>query len=285
MAGYYERRYKTQDGLTLYYRDYGDPDGSTTPLLCLPGLTRNSKDFHREASRLSKKRRVICPDYRGRGESEYDPTAKSYLPTIYLNDIRHLLAVTGIGRVIVIGTSLGGLLAMGMGAAMPTTLVGVVLNDIGPEIPNGGLDKIIDFISTDRPHGNWDSAVKDLRQNFPHLKFDTEQGWRDAAQATWREGNNGKLHFDWDIRLAAILSEGPPIPNLWPLFNALGEVPTLAIRGALSDMLSAETFEKMAMIRPNLQQLTVPDAGHVPTLSELVVQTKIDRFLATLPKN
>ena len=285
MAEFREHRYKAQDGLSLYYRDYGDPDGPATPLLCLPGLTRNSKDFHTEASRLSQTRRVICPDYRGRGQSDYDPSAKSYLPATYLNDIRHLLAITGTGHAVVIGTSLGGLLAMGMGAAMPTALAGVVLNDIGPQVSSGGLGKIMDYISTDRSHDAWDSAADDLKRMFPHLTFETEEGWRDAAQSTWRKGADGKLHFDWDTRLAAVLRDGPPIPDLWPLFHALDKVPVLAIRGALSDVLSAETFGKMAKVRPTLQQVTVPDAGHVPTLSEPIVQDKIDAFLAALPKH
>src|SRR3546814_1139576 len=68
------------------------------PLLCLPGLTRNAKDFHRLAQRLAGRHRVIAPDYRGRGRSAYDPNPENYQPTTYLNDIRHLLAVAGIHR-------------------------------------------------------------------------------------------------------------------------------------------------------------------------------------------
>lgn len=280
MPGYKECTYTAQDGLSLYYRDYGDPDNPATPLLCLPGLTRNSKDFHSEAVRLSARRRVVCPDYRGRGRSAYDTTGKTYLPATYLNDIRHLLAIAGIGRVIVVGTSLGGILAMAMGAAMPTVLAGAVLNDIGPEIATAGLSKITEYISIDRPHPDWDSAVADLKQLFPNLTLQTDADWLDAAQATWREREDGKLHFDWDILLAENLRKGPPIPDLWPFFHALDRIPLLAIRGARSDVLTAETFEKMAVARPGLQQITVPDAGHVPTLREPIARDGIDAFLA-----
>ena len=282
MTGYREYRYGAQDGLSLYYRDYGDPCGAALPVLCLPGLTRNSNDFHKVALRLSKVRRVICPDYRGRGQSDYDTNAKSYQPATYLNDIRHLLAITGIGRTIVIGTSLGGLLAMGMGAAIPTSLAGVVLNDIGPEVATSGLNNIMGKISTDRPHTSWDSAVKDLKCIFPNLILKTEADWLNAARGTWREGDDGKLYFDWDIRLVDKFRIGPPIPDLWPIYHTLDKLPTLAIRGGVSDVLCTETFLKMAVNRPNLQQVTVPDAGHAPTLSEPIVRDKIDAFLETL---
>ena len=283
MADYREHRFRAQDGLSLYYRDYGDRDSTALPLLCLPGLTRNSRDFHKVAQRHSGTRRVICPDYRGRGRSDYDPSAKSYQPAIFLNDIRHLLTITGIGRAFVIGTSLGGLLAMGMGAAIPTALAGVVLNDIGPNVGMSGLEKIVDYISADRPHPDWNSAVQDMKRIFPNLTLETDADWLDAAQATWREGDDGTLHFDWDIRLATAVRDGPAIPDLWPLFRSLDKVPALAIRGALSDVLTAETFDAMARARPSLQQLTIPSAGHVPTLSEPAAQDKIDTFLAALP--
>lgn len=283
MTDYRECRYTAQDGLSLYYRDYGDPDSPALPVLCLPGLTRNSKDFHREASRLCKDRRLICPDYRGRGRSDYDAEMKSYHPSTYLNDIRHLLTVTGVDRVAVIGTSLGGLLAMGMGAAMPTSLAGVVLNDIGPEVATTGLGKIMDYIAVDRPQSGWTDAVGELKTMFPNLTLDSDERWLEAAQATWREGADGLLHFDWDIRIAEAVQNGPAVPDLWPLFHALDGVETLAIRGALSDVLTAETFERMAAVRPGLKQVTVPNAGHVPTLSEPNVQDAIDALLEALP--
>lgn len=283
MSSYREHRYTAQDGLSLYYREYGHVHAPAVTLLCLPGLTRNSKDFHNLALRLCDGRRVICPDYRGRGRSAYDPGAKSYKPATYLNDIRHLLSVAGVSHAIVVGTSLGGFLAMAMGTAMPTTLAGVVLNDVGPDIDDDGLGRIMDYIGTDRSHSDWDSAVEDLRRIFPNLSLETDAGWLDAAQATWREADDGKLYFDWDVRLVDALRNGPPIPDLWPLFRTLDHIPTLAIRGELSDVLSAETFDKMAETRQGLLQITVPGAGHVPTLSEPIARQSIDAFLAEFP--
>jgi pimeloyl-ACP methyl ester carboxylesterase len=282
MNAFSEHHYTAQDGLSLYYRDYGIAGAPALPLLCLPGLTRNAKDFHHLAAQLGNGRRVICPDYRGRGKSGYDSNLANYQPATYLNDIRHLLAVTGIGRVIVIGTSLGGILAMAMGAAMPTALAGVVLNDVGPEIGDAGLEYILEYIGTDRPHRDWAQAVADLSRIFPNLTLETELEWMEAAQATWREGADGILHFDWDVKLIDALRNGPPVPDLWPLFHSLDHVPTLAIRGALSDVLLPETFEKMGRTRTDLRQIVVPGAGHVPTLREPAVRDAIDTFIASV---
>src|SRR5215469_9759579 len=144
MAGFRDGFFTSQDGLRLYYRDYGDPLAARTPVLCLSGLARNSVDFDHVASRLAKDRRVICPDYRGRGRSAYDDDWRRYEPRTYVMDILDLLALTGIGRAVVIGTSLGGLLGMGLAALQPTLIAGLVLNDIGPELVPSGLARIVD---------------------------------------------------------------------------------------------------------------------------------------------
>src|SRR5262249_34199486 len=138
-----------QDGLRLYFRDYGDPASERTPVLCLTGLTRNSADFHEVALRVAGERRVLAPDYRGRGRSAYDPDWRNYEPRIYVNDAAHLLAATGVERAVVIGTSLGGLLAMGLSVLRPTMVAGIVLNDIGPGLVGSGLARIMDYVGKD----------------------------------------------------------------------------------------------------------------------------------------
>src|SRR5581483_11660847 len=148
---YREGWFRSQDGLRLFYRDYDEAEGAATPVLCLSGLVRNSADFERVAARLAPKRRVIAPDYRGRGRSQYDPDWRRYEPRTYIGDIIDLLTVLGIERTVVIGTSLGGLLGMGLVALQPRLLAGLVLNDIGPELIPGGLARIIDYIGNDRP--------------------------------------------------------------------------------------------------------------------------------------
>lgn len=277
---YRERHLTAQDGLRLYYRDYGDPLSPRLPLLCLTGLTRNSADFADLAERHAAERRILCLDYRGRGRSGYDPNWRNYEPHTYLSDIAHLVAATDLHRAVVVGTSLGGILAMGLAVMRPTLLAGVVLNDIGPDVIAGGLTRILDYIGIDQPQPDWDSAVAALQKLLPTLSIRTEAGWLKMAQATYRAGPDGKLHFDWDLNLAKPLKamRGPP-PDLWPYFRALRAVPVLALRGALSDMLSAETFERMALAKPDLLRVTVPNSGHAPTLNEPEAAAAIDDFI------
>ncbi|MBM3485449.1 MAG: alpha/beta hydrolase [Alphaproteobacteria bacterium] len=278
-----ERHYRSSDDLRLYFRDYGDPAADATPILCLTGLTRNSKDFHGLAERLSTRRRVICPDYRGRGRSHYDSDPRNYRPPVYMRDVAHLLAVTGAHRVVVIGTSLGGLLAMGLAAMMPTALAGVVLNDIGPDINPAGLQAIVEYIRTDRPQPDWESAIRFIRTMLPKLTFRDDGVWRQLAENTFRQGDDGLLHFDWDVRLVEPLLAPPePMPDLWALYRGLARIPTLAIRGGESEILTARCFDRMAEERPDLRRLTVAGTGHTPTLSEPEVKAALDEFLSPL---
>ncbi len=277
---YRERTVGAQDGLSLYYRDYGDPMSPLVPVMCLTGLTRNSKDYHDLATRLSPRRRVICPDYRGRGRSAYDADWRNYQPTVYLNDIRHLLASLNVHSVIVIGTSLGAFMAMGMAVAVPTMVAGAVLNDAGPDVDPKGLGRILDYIGSDRPQPDWRSAVAVVRELFSSLSIETEADWLRFARQTFREGDDGMLHFDWDVNLAKPMRKrGAALPDLWALFRALREIPVLSFRGEISDVLSPDTFERMGDGMPRLTRVTVPGVGHTPTLAEPEVLSALDAYL------
>lgn len=284
MPTYRERSLTAQDGLSLYYRDYGDALSPKTPVLCLAGLTRNSADFDEVARHLAPARRVLAPDYRGRGRSAYDRDWRHYQPLTYLNDATHLLAANDIHEVVVIGTSLGGLLAMGLGVLHPTMLAGAVLNDIGPEMIPGGLQRIYDYIGADRPQPDWPAAIRFLRETLPRLAPRADDTWwRKLAETTYRQGEDGLLHFDWDIRLAKGLAQQQAmVPTLWPLYRGLARVPTLAVRGALSDVLSAAAFDRMAEEKPDLTRVTVPDRGHTPSLGEPEAVAALDTFFARI---
>jgi pimeloyl-ACP methyl ester carboxylesterase len=282
-AGFRERRYTCQDGLSLYFRDYGDPTAPATPVLCLGGLTRNSKDFHDLATRLSVERRVICPDYRGRGRSDYDPDWRRYVPPTYLGDIRQLLALCGIERAVVVGTSMGGIMAMAMAVAMPQALAGAILNDVGPEVGGSGLSRVLDYVGRDWPQPDWDAAIAHLREVFQKLTIRTRAGWLKLAEATYRLGDDGLLHVDWDVNLAKPLLAHPGRNHdLWPLFLAFKGMPVLAVRGALSDILTAETFERMGARMPGLRRVTVAKCGHAPALDEPEVLEAINALLANV---
>ncbi len=281
--GYRSRHYSAGDGLRLFYREYGDPVSSATPLVCLPGLTRNAADFHDLAVRYAPGRRVIALDYRGRGRSAYDPDPRNYRTEVYVSDALHLLAAANVPRAVVVGTSLGGLLAMFLAAHRPGALAGVVLNDIGPEIESAGLEWIKRCLTRDMRPGTWDEAAALAREVALDAAPDfADDRWMTVARRSFREDEAGVILPDFDPALVDVFAKEDPPPDLWPLYGGLGRVPTLAIRGALSDILSSGTFERMAEAKPDLVRIEVPNRGHVPWLDEPECVAALDGFVSGL---
>ena len=280
--GFRERRYTAQDGLSLYFRDYGDPLSDARPVLCLAGLTRNSGDFHDFATRLAGRRRVVCPDYRGRGRSDHDPDWRNYRAQVYVGDLFHLMAAAGLDGVAICGVSLGGLLAMGLAVLAPAAIAGVILNDVGPEVNRAGLARIRDYVGHDHPQADLETATAYLKDLHRGLVLGGEGAWRSFAEATFHEGADGLLHVNWDLNLARTL--GRDVPDLWPYYRALRPLPVLALRGETSDVLTAETLARMAEAKPDLIQVTVAGVGHVPPLDHPQVEPAIDDFLAKLDR-
>lgn len=273
-----------RDGTALHVDDRRPASGQTRPtVLCLSGITRNGKDFHRLADDLvDKGHRVVMLDYRGRGRSGRALDPASYNPITYLDDIRNVVTALGLHGVVVLGTSLGGFLAMGMALAMPSTLAGVILNDCGPEIPRDGIGRIIAYVGDDTTYQSWEEAIAAVQTMLPDLNLDAE-GWRRAAEGCYTEQADGTIRPDWDTRMAETLKAAGDPPDFWPMFRALREVPTLAIRGELSTFLSLDCFRKMALEHPGLRELTIVNRGHAPTLDEPESRSAIHEFLATLP--
>jgi pimeloyl-ACP methyl ester carboxylesterase len=279
-AAYRDGRFTASDGLSLAYRDYGDPLDERTPVLCLTGIQRNSKDYHALASRLAP-RRVLCLDYRGRGRSDYDPTWQSYRPEVYLGDILQLLAAAGVHRVVSVGTSMGGLLTMGLAAARPTCLAAVVLNDVGPQVDPAGLARIGVSLGKSVELPSREAAAQYLKANYSHAYPDlSDAEWLPHADRVFRQLEDGRHVLDYDINLGKAVAAAGPVRDLWPLFRALADLPVLATRGMLSDVLSEETFMRMAREKPDLQQVRVRNRGHVPLLDEPDCAEAVDRFLA-----
>ena len=280
---YRERRYTARDGLSLYFRDYGDTLSPRPPVLCLAGLTRNARNFEDLASRLAANRRVLCPDLRGRGRSDRGRDWRDYDPRTCIDDVVQLLTLANARRVVVVGTSFGGLLAIALGAARPSALAGVVLNDIGPDPKPAGLAAIIDYLRIDRPQPGWDAARESLRASLPDLCFQTEAMYEAMLANTFRAGEDGMLHFDWDVDIIRpVIGNGARVPDPWPLFRGLRAVPTLAFRGEKSTVLTAECFERMGREHPGLERATVRGTGHAPSLSEPECVAALDRFLDDL---
>ena len=181
---------------------------------------------------------------------------------------------------VVIGTSLGGLLTMGLAAIRHGFVTGAVINDIGPDLTTKGIPRIIGYVGSDHPQADWAGAIANIKGNFPTLGLTSEEEWRFIAEGSFIPGDDGKLHIAWDANIAKTLMQGAksPVP-LWLVYRALSHVPTLAIRGGKSDVLSEGTFKHMAEVKPDLIQLTVPEAGHTPTLNEPECRAAIDALL------
>lgn len=279
--------YRSTDGLALFYRDFGDPASKGTPVICLPGLTRNSRDFVALARRLSDTRRVICPDLRGRGSSAYDPAYANYVPGTYVKDTLTLLAELGINRFVSIGTSLGGVMTMVLAGVKSVTLAGAVLNDVGPVL-GPGIARIQSYTGKANPVKNWDQAVEQAKFVYgPSLPGLSDAEWDAFARRGYRE-DGGKVRLDYDPKIGdAVREVPPPAPGAdpWPLFERLKDVPTVVLRGGLSDILEQDVFEEMGRRIPDARLVLVPNRGHVPLLDEPEVTPAIDQLLRDADRN
>lgn len=281
-----DRAYKTRtlpttDGLTLSFREYGSRISDATPVLCLPGLTRNSADFHAIATILESERRVISLDARGRGRSDYDPNYQNYNLVTEVGDVLSLISAEFDRPCIVLGTSRGGLAAMILCGVRPSMMAGVVLNDIGPVLDAKGLDRIKDYLGIPPvPLDTWEDAAAAIEashaEDFPDLRAPDWLAW---AQRTFRE-ENGKPVLDYDLKLRdAVLEQTGPVAEMWPQFRAMADIPTLVLRGENSDLLSVQTAEEMRRAKPDLTAVTIKGRGHVPLLDEYESVSAINAFL------
>jgi len=279
---YSERRFLSQDGLSLYYRDY-DGSGSGAPLICLSGITRNSADFEALANAHAGERRIVCFDYRGRGESEYADDWRTYTPETYVNDIRHLIIAAGLHDFVLVGTSLGGLISMALGTVLPSAIAGVILNDVGPQIESGATSAIVDYVGTDRPVADWPAAVEAVKERFVGFDAWDDAIFEEVARSTYRKGDDGMLHFNWDVRLVEPIRRGSGAAHdLWSLFRSLHHVPVLALRGGNSDLLTDGGLSAMVDDHPNIMGVTVPGVGHVPRFHEPAAADAVATFLASV---
>lgn len=280
--------FTSQNGLSLYARHYAATDSNTsaTPLLCLPGLTRNSKDFHLLAEHLSSSgevsRDVYCVDYRGRGLSGYDDNWENYSPYIEMLDVLDFMSVTELHHAAILGTSRGGIIAMLMGVTRPSVIGPVIFNDIGPVIEARGLARIIGYVGKTPEPESWDDAaliVRDMSSRFFTDIKDSE--WLEIAQQ-WFMDENGQPVSGYDINLANMLSQidlSQPIPAMWEQFDTLSHVPILTLRGEHSDLLSADTVSAMEERHPGMQSYVVEEEGHPPLLRDKRSIRVIEMFL------
>ena len=282
MTEFADRFWSSRDRLKLHFRDYPGPS-DRVPVLCLPGLTRNARDFEGLAAQLAGEWRVLCPDMRGRGDSAYAKDSATYNPMQYVDDVSLLLDDQGIDRFAVIGTSLGGLMTMVMGMMMPARIAGAVLNDIGPHIEPAGLARIRDYVGQGRSFPTWMHAARALEETqglaFPDFQIGD---WLRVAKRLMTLGSNTRIVFDYDMKIAEPLAAMDPgnQADLWPGIDALADKPVLVVRGGLSDILSQATLEEMARRLHQAEVVTLPRVGHAPTLDEPEAVSAIELLLA-----
>lgn len=274
------RHWTSRDGLNLYYRDYAG-SAERPPLLCLHGLTRNSRDFEAFAERYAGRFRVIAPDFRGRGMSDWDPLPARYLPTTYAADVLQLLDQLGIGQAVFVGTSLGGLVTMLVASIQPQRIAATILNDIGPEIDQAGLDRIGSYIGKPVRFQSWDEVADTLSAvNRGLPASNSHDDWLRLARRVGKDDGDG-IVFDYDMAIAVPFdqSRGAVSFDMWPLYRQLAQGPLLIIRGEHSDLLSAATAQAMLEDAANARLVTIPGVGHAPELNEPEALAAIDRLL------
>ncbi len=282
MASWSDEYWTSRDGLKLHYRDYAGP-ADRPPVLCLHGLTRNARDFESLADRLAGEWRVIAPDFRGRGLSEYDPVPSRYMPPTYAADVLQLLDELAIPEAVFIGTSLGGLTTMVVAGFAPQRIAGAVLNDVGPELDKAGLDRIRAYVGQPALFDDWDDAADKLSAKYAdrHPSYGHSE-WVRYARRVGRETDRG-IELDYDLAIAEPFKEmddaTAAAADAWPLFRGLEGKPLLILRGDASDLFSDDTGRKMAGLISGAEFVTVPNVGHAPDFDEPETIAAVGRLL------
>ncbi len=288
VAEYKDGYWWSNDGLRLHYRDYAQgthQSDERPPIICLPGLTRNCRDFAPVADAFADEWRVITVDFRGRGESAYAKDPMSYVPLTYVQDLEALLAELNLEHYIALGTSLGGIVTMLSSATIQRKMVGAIINDIGPDIDPRGLERIKNYVGQGRSYETWAHAARGLSEGgdimFPDY---TLNDWIGFAKKCCKLSSSGRIILDYDNRISEPfkVQGGEAGVDLWPAFKGLSDIPTLILRGEISDILSAETAEKMVKQLRKATLSTIKNVGHCPALDEKDSVAAIAQFLSAI---
>jgi len=272
----------SKEGIRLHYRDYAGPAGKP-PILCIPGLTRNARDFVPVAQRLAGQWRLIVVELRGRGESGYARDPMTYVPLTYRQDVHALIETLDLPPVVAFGTSLGGLVTMLLPATSPDRITGALLNDIGPAIEDAGLARIGSYVGKAQSYPTWLHAARALAESqraiYPDYGLDQ---WLGYAKRLYRLTPGGRVVLDYDMKIAEPfrVSGGDNGFDMWSAFQSLAGKPVVLLRGGHSDLLSEATVAEMERRVPGLEAATVAGVGHAPVLDEPDAAAAIDRLLA-----
>jgi pimeloyl-ACP methyl ester carboxylesterase len=280
--------WRSADGLKLFAREYGQVSNGKLPVICIPGLTRNSRDFEDVAPAIvALGRRVLAVDLRGRGRSDRSADPKTYSPRTYADDMMALLASIGASPAIFLGTSLGGLVMMTLAMRNPGAIGGAILNDVGPEVGKAGLARIRSYVGKGAPVQTWEDAAAYVKRTngiaFPDYP---DNAWLPFARKLFRD-EDGKPVIDYDPNIAR--TAGPLVAwlatrLLWPAFRRLAKTgPMLLVHGEHSDIIEAGTIARMKRVASHLKVTAVPRVGHAPMLTEPAAREAIAAFLRDAP--
>ncbi|WP_114227734.1 MULTISPECIES: alpha/beta fold hydrolase [Sphingomonas] len=287
MAAFEDRYYNSADGVRVHYRDYAGGEPEQPPIICLPGLTRNARDFEPVADRFSGEWRVLALDFRGRGMSDADPQPERYVPPTYAKDVLKLLDQLGIADAVFIGTSLGGLTTMLIAAMEEERIAGALINDIGPDVDPEGIARIRSYVGKATGWPSFAAAGAAFAERMGDVYPDwTPAQWEQFARRCCRE-ENGEVGLDYDMAIAQpfAAANDAPQPDLWPLLDGLKGKPVAILRGEVSDLFSAATASRMVeVLGPSAELVTVPRVGHAPSFDEPESIAVLERLLARVAR-
>ncbi|HVL56880.1 MAG TPA: alpha/beta hydrolase [Burkholderiaceae bacterium] len=263
----------------LAYWEWGDADNPQV-LLCVHGLTRTGRDFDAIAQRLSRRFRVVCPDMIGRGRSDWVEDPMLYVVPQYVADCVTLVARLGVDEVDWLGTSMGGLIGLGLASLNGHPIRRLILNDIGPEIDPVGLARIASYAGAHPYFDSFEQGEERLRQISAEFGPHTPEQFRilSSHYVVQRDGR-WTFHFDPSIGTPFKALFHAKMPSAWPQYDAI-RCPTLVIRGERSDVLSRATAEQMTQRGPRATLVELPGVGHAPTFIPDDQIEVVERYLA-----
>lgn len=247
----------------VVWHEWGAADNPRV-VVCVHGLTRTGRDFDVLGEALAKTHRVLAVDMPGRGSSEWLPAKSDYVYTTYLATLTALVAAAGVTAVDWVGTSMGGLLGIVMAAQPGTPVARLVVNDVGPAIEPGALARIGAYVGADPTFATEAALLAYVREISPFGPHDDAQ-WDHLVRTTTSRRPDGRYGFVYDPGIAVPFRSATKGADLWPLWDAI-DCPTLLLRGADSDLLSASTARAMAQRGPRPRLVEFAGVGHAPTL-------------------
>ncbi len=249
----------------IVYHDWGD-ESNPNVLICVHGLTRNSRDFDFLASRLMQDYRVIAPDIVGRGQSDWLPEAQHYTIEQYLKDMHMLLLDLKVSQVDWLGTSLGGIIGMGLASAPNSPIRRLILNDIGAIVKKEVVAMLAHNLGTTPEFKTREELKHFLQHAYKNTGNLDDEHWEHMAQHDHHVNPDGSIRraYDPNIFHAVGLYESTDI-NMWPYWDAI-QCPTLVLHGAESLVLTQAICNEMVQHKPNTKIVTLPGVGHTPSL-------------------